>query len=67
MRTILIDLPPSIKGFVSKVDDEEVIILNSRLSRETNEKTYLHELKHIAERDLDQPCEVNVIEMIRHK
>lgn len=67
MRTILMDLPPRIKGFVSRVDGEEVIVLNSRLTHEANEQTYIHELRHIAGDDLDRPCDVNVIEMIRHK
>lgn len=66
MRTILMDLPPKIKGFVSKVDDEVIIVLNSRLSHEANQETYKHELEHIANNDFTNHCEVNVIECIRH-
>lgn len=66
MRTILMDLPHRIKGFVSQVDGETVIILNSRLSREANQLTYLHELEHLAHKDFTNHCDVNVIECIRH-
>lgn len=63
----LIDLPYHVKGFVSRVDGEDIIILNSRLSHEANVETYKHELEHIAQNDLTSDCEVNVIECIRHK
>lgn len=67
MRIILMDLPPKIKGFVSRVDDEETIVLNSRLSREANQETFKHELEHIAGNDFYRNCDVNITECIRHK
>ncbi len=51
---ILKDLPPSVRGFVFHDDDgRPVIILNSRLTREANGQSYLHELRHIERGDLD--------------
>lgn len=48
------DMPPSFRGLVYHTDDgEPVLILNSRLTRETNGKSYLHELRHIERGDLD--------------
>ena len=47
-EAVLMDMPTSIRGFCVLGDDgEPVIVLNSRLTREQNKKTYLHERKHI--------------------
>ena len=47
--TILKDLPATIHGFtVLGSDYEPIIILNSRMSREQQRKTYRHEMKHIS-------------------
>lgn len=47
-EAILIDLPTSVRGFVFLGDDgEPVIVVNSRLTREQNRKTFRHEKKHI--------------------
>lgn len=47
-RTILKDMPVSIKGFCFHDDDgEPVVVLNSRLSAERRMKTYDHEVEHI--------------------
>ena len=55
-RIILQDLPTSVRGFVFKDDDgEPVIVLNSRLSREQNRKTFRHEKKHIVNNELNEP------------
>lgn len=48
IRTILKDMPVSIKGFCYHDDDgSPVIVLNSRLSVERRLKTYRHEVAHI--------------------
>lgn len=53
IRTLLIDLPTKVKGFVyMDSSNNPVIVLNSRLPREINQLTYLHELKHIIRGDL---------------
>lgn len=50
------DLPPSVRGFVFHTDDgDPVVILNSRLTREANRRSWLHELRHVRRGDLDDP------------
>lgn len=50
----LMNLPQGVKGFVCHDDDgEAIIVLNSRLSREQNKKTYAHERRHVLREDLD--------------
>ena len=45
---IMKDLPPRIRGFCCLGSDyEPCIVLNSRLSREQQIKTYRHEMGHI--------------------
>lgn len=47
-QAILADLPTSIRGFVFLGDDgEPVIVVNSRLTREQNRRTFRHEKDHI--------------------
>ena len=51
--TRLMDLPTSVRGFCYHDDDgEEFIVLNSRLSREINQKTWLHENDHVRNMDM---------------
>ena len=45
-RTLLLDLPTTVHGFVIGKDDPTVI-LNARLTHEMNVDTYEHELDHI--------------------
>ena len=46
--TILKDLPGTIRGFVMLGSDyEPIIVLNARMSREQQRKTYRHEIRHI--------------------
>ena len=53
---ILQDLPTSVRGFVFQGEDgEPVIVVNSRLSREQNVKTYRHEKRHIRRNELNDP------------
>lgn len=53
---ILQDLPTSVRGFVFQGEDgEPVIVVNSRLTREQNRKTYRHERKHIKKKQLNDP------------
>ena len=48
IRTILQDLPVSVKGFCFHDDDgTPVVVLNSRLSAERRMEAYRHELDHI--------------------
>ena len=50
---LLMDLPTSVRGFCYHDDDgEEYVVLNSRLTREQNRKTFDHESEHIARGDM---------------
>ena len=52
-KAILVDLPTSVRGFCYHDDDgEEYMILNSRLTREQNKRTYRHEMDHIVRGDM---------------
>lgn len=61
----LMDLPPRIKGFVTMRGGEPVIVLNARLTREQNLKTYLHELRHLRNDDFEK-ADVDQIEHDAH-
>lgn len=55
-RVILQDLPTSVRGFVFQdADGEPVIVVNSRLTREQNQKTFRHEKDHIDRNELNEP------------
>lgn len=50
---ILKDLPVDVRGFICLGSDyEPVIVINSRLSREQQRKTYEHELLHLRRGDM---------------
>lgn len=50
---ILKDMPVDVRGFVCLGSDyEPVIVINSRLSREQQRKTYEHELLHLRRGDM---------------
>lgn len=50
---ILLDLPTTVRGFVTLGSDFfPIIIINSRLSREQQQKTYKHEMNHIRRGDM---------------
>lgn len=52
-EAILVDLPTSVRGFVFLDDEgEPVIVVNSRLTREQNRRTFRHEKNHIAKDQL---------------
>ena len=53
---MLVDLPTSVRGLCYHDDNgEEFIVLNARLTREQNLKTYDHEQKHIERGELYEP------------
>ena len=50
---ILKDLPVKIHGFVCLGSDyEPIIVINARLSRAQQLRTYLHEIRHIKRGDM---------------
>lgn len=55
-RVILANLPTSIRGYVFlESDGVPCIVLNSNLTREMNLRTMVHEMKHIANDELNDP------------
>lgn len=55
-EVLLQDLPTSVRGFVFQGEDgEPVIVVNSRLTREQNRRTYRHERKHIERGEMYEP------------
>ena len=59
----LLDLPHTIKGFCSPSPDGTYnIYVNARHTREMQDKTVEHELKHIEECDFETDKSVSVLE-----
>ena len=55
-RVILLDLPTSVRGFVFLDENgDPAIVLNARLTREQNRRTYDHERGHIERGDMYEP------------
>ena len=53
IRTILLNLPVSVSGFVFHDDEgQPVVVLNARLSAERRLKAYRHEVEHIENGDM---------------
>ncbi|MBQ1792197.1 MAG: hypothetical protein II008_18620 [Oscillospiraceae bacterium] len=53
---LLVNLPTSVRGFCFHDDDGEPhIVLNARLTREQNRKTYDHEREHIDRGEMFEP------------
>lgn len=67
-RTRIYPLPPKVRGFCHENPDGSIdIILNSRLTYESNKETCLHELKHIKDFVCKEDCDVPELEELRHK
>lgn len=60
----LIDLPCRVRGFVltNGADDTYNIYLNARLSKVEQKKAFLHEMKHISQKDFEKCENVALIE-----
>jgi hypothetical protein len=69
VKTYLYDLPLKCRGFILRdpYTDDEAIILNARLTNETNKETYIHELRHKLNGDLDSSEDVATIENRTHR
>ena len=53
---ILDNLPTTVRGFCFHDDDGEAfVVVNARLTREQNRRTYDHEKKHIDRGDMYEP------------
>lgn len=62
------NLPHKVRGFTihNGCDDFYTIILNSRLSYDSNLKTFIHELEHISNEDFIQYKNVSSVEKLAH-
>ncbi len=68
VTTRLYDLPTRIKGFVRKNSDETyTIVINSRISYESQLECYKHEMGHIENGDFDKDIPVDEIEAEAHR
>lgn len=66
IRTVLADMPCSVKAYTICQDDYYTIVLNSNLTHEQNMISYWHELRHIQNSDFIKSCPVNMIEFYSH-
>lgn len=65
--TIFKDLPTHIKALtVKNKDGSYTIILNSRLSFEQQQGSFMHELQHIINCDLEKECDIDELEYMVH-
>ena len=60
------NMPARIKAFTVENDDQYIIVLNSRHSREQNEKSFKHELSHIINGDFNKETNTDIIEFLSH-
>lgn len=59
-----VDMPCSVaSNIVENPDGSYTIYLNSRMTHEQNIKGYLHEIKHLANNDLNECSNIQVIEL----
>ena len=55
-HVVLANLPTSVRGYVYlDSDGNPVIVLNARLTREQNRRTWRHENDHIDKNELNDP------------
>ena len=67
INTIYYNMPTAIRSYVvANMDDSYTIMLNSRLSREQNLRSYQHEIEHILNGDYEKKCDVDIIEINAH-
>ena len=65
-KVVLYPLPHKCKGFCHEADDgSQIVVLNSRLTREENMKTFVHEISHTD--DFGKELDVNELEKVRHE
>ncbi len=66
--TIFKDLPTQIKALTVKDrDGGYTVIVNSRLNYEQQQQSFLHELRHIINCDLEKDCSIDELEFELHR
>lgn len=65
LRVVFANLPCTVGRYcLTNADGEKICVLNAKMTRERNEKTFIHETSHIGDcGELD----VNQLEAERHK
>lgn len=53
VSTTILDMPTSINGLIIQINDWNYVFCNGRISFERIKNTYLHEIKHIDLKHLD--------------
>ena len=66
-NVVMQDLPTTIGGFTKVTDGYYTIVLNSRMTHERNQQSYIHEKDHIDSMDFDRDCSVDQIEAEAHR
>ena len=66
-NVILQDLPTTIGGMVREQEDHYTIILNSRMTHERNQESYLDEMDHIITGALNSDQSADEIEKKSHE
>jgi hypothetical protein len=64
---VLADMPASIKGYVCKIGDDIVIVINARLSHEQQQIEYIHEVEHIQTGDIYRSGGADRLEIYAHR
>jgi hypothetical protein len=67
INVVYLDMPTNVKSYVINKNDYFTVILNSRLSQEQNEISYIHELEHIKNGDYAKKCRADLIEIMAHE
>lgn len=64
----LTDMPPKVRSFVRENDvDDYTVVINARLSRETQLRVLRHEVQHLEHDDISSKEAVDRIETYAHK
>ena len=61
-NVVMQDLPTTIGGFTKETDGYYTIVLNSRMTHERNQQSYIHEKGHIDSMDFDRERNIDQIE-----
>ena len=61
-NVVMQDLPTTIGGFTKETDGYYTIVLNSRMTHERNQQSYIHEKDHIDNMDFDRERNIDQIE-----
>ena len=62
-NVVMQDLPTTIGGFTKETDGYYTIVLNSRMTHERNQQSYIHEVGHIDSMDFDKDRNADQIEL----